>query len=124
LVVSVQAWSILRIARNRFLCRQLDAGRFDARSAVPARAALRALWPAVWRSFLGIVAIVGLNYAGAIFYAQIGDVTSVASYLLAIRLLNAIGALSRAPFYARIPTLVRLHAQGERGQQILTARTG
>jgi hypothetical protein len=91
---------------------------------VPARPALRALWPAAWRSLLGVALIVGANQGGAIFYAQIGEPRTIAIYLLTLRLLETIAAVARTPFYARIPELVRLHAQGSTEQQLAVARTG
>lgn len=124
LVISTQGWLIVRAVRNWMLCRGVDDRAYVALARSSWRPAIRALWPPAWRSFVGVASIVGVNYAGGIFYAQIGEPRLVASYLLAVRLFDALSAVSRAPFYSRIPLLVRLHAQGQQSAQLATARSG
>ncbi|MFN0253197.1 MAG: hypothetical protein ACKV2T_40360 [Kofleriaceae bacterium] len=124
LVISTQGWLLVRAVRNWMLCRRIDDRAYTKLARRPWRPALQTLWPAAWRSFVGVAGILGVNYMGGIFYAQIGEPRLVAGYLLAIRLFDALSSVARAPFYSRIPLLVRLHAQGQTSAQLATARSG
>jgi hypothetical protein len=124
LVAATQTWNLLRAFRNRALCRTVDEGRFASLPRPSPRAVVAAFWPAAWRSGLGVASIYGINQASGVFYAQIAGPRAVASYLLALRLLDLISNTSRAPFYARIPLLARLRALGDHAQQVQVARRG
>jgi hypothetical protein len=81
------------------------------------------LWPTIWRSAVGVIMITGLVQLTAIFYAQVGTVQNVASYLLALNILRMLTQFSQAPFYSKLPLLARLRPGGGlRDQQILAAR--
>jgi len=125
LVVANQTWQILNVYRNRFLSNMVEKGRFKSFSAKTySKYVLNAVWPSAWRSGLGIIMTYGLIQASGIIYAQIGDVTSVATYLLGLRFIQTISTFSQAPFYSRLPLLARLYAEGKTKKLVLQAQKG
>lgn len=123
LVVASQAFAVARLIRCYVIARQIDApGVWTERHA--GRRVLAALWPASWRSSIGTASMFGLQQASGVFYAQIGDPRLVAAYLLALRMLDALSAVARSPFYARIPLLIRLRASGQLDDHEREIRTG
>jgi hypothetical protein len=123
LLAVTQSLALARLARSYVIARKIDAPR-EIWAARKSRRVLAALWPAAWRSSLGVASMFGVQQASGIFYAQIASPQQVASYLLALRLLDALSSIARSPFYARIPRLVRLHATNELAEQRREIRTG
>jgi hypothetical protein len=123
LLAVTQSLALARLVRSYVLARSIDAPR-AIWSRNGARRVLTALWPAAWRSSLGVASMFGVQQASGIFYAQIASPQHVASYLLALRLLDALSAVARSPFYARIPRLVRLHATNEHAEHRREIRAG
>ncbi|EKE03595.1 MAG: hypothetical protein ACD_20C00178G0004 [uncultured bacterium] len=125
LVIANQVWQAISILRNRLLVSSLDldkllkvsVGRFN-------KDVLLAVWPSAWRSGLGILMCYGLIQVSGIIYAQIGDPSSVAAYLLSLRLIQAISQFSQAPFYSKLPLLSRLYADGRHAELLQIARRG
>jgi len=70
-------------------------------------------WTPSWKSMLVIIFSTGIIELSGILYAQVGDPEKIASYLLAIRLINIITNVSKAPFYSKIPYFTTLRAQGD-----------
>lgn len=105
------------------LCARFD--EFDC-SSQRARAwsVVRSAWPAVWRSGLGVSASLGTIQVVGLTYAQIAEPAEVAALLLALRLAQVITLLSQPPFYARIPSMARHWALGERTVFLGIARRG
>lgn len=66
----------------------------------------------------------GLIEASGLIFAQIGTSAAVASYLIALRLIQILSMYSQAPFYSKLPTLARLRAEGKLTQQIQVAHKG
>ena len=66
----------------------------------------------------------GIFQGSGIVYAQFGSASSVASYLLALRIIHVISTISQAPFYTKLPMLARLRSQGDLGQQVQLAKRG
>jgi hypothetical protein len=58
--------------------------------------------------------------ASGLVYAQIGKPGELASFLLAMRLMQAVVQFSQAPFYSKIPAMARSYAQGHR-EAVLSA---
>lgn len=112
LVAVQQAWTVLGVIRNRWLCRQDTEFREGVRSPV-APETLEALWPSAWRSGVGVLTSLGLVQLSGLAYAQVGESAGVASYLLGLRIIQTISQFSQAPFYSKLPTLSRLRAQGQ-----------
>ena len=125
LVIAGQVGTWVQIVRNRWLCHNVDGGRFGTfldRSIH--REVFDAVWPSAWRSALAVFMGFGLLQASGILYAQIGSAAASASYLLAVRMIQAVSAFSQAPFYTKLPSLARLHAEGNHQAQVRMARRG
>jgi O-antigen/teichoic acid export membrane protein len=122
LVCSQQIWVLVSMARNRILCGLVEEGRFNKfqRKAFD-RNIFSAVWPSAWRSGAGIFMSQGLIQASGLIYAQHGSSASVASYLLGLRLVQAISQFSQAPFYSKLPMLSKLRATGNISKQIRLA---
>jgi hypothetical protein len=125
LVVAQQGWLIVNVVRNRYLCGMIENGRyrkFKPGSLHPE--VYQAAWPSAWRSGLGILMSQGLLHASGIMYAQLATSGKLASYLLGLRIIQAVSQASQAPFYSKLPVLARLHAAGKIREQVDTARRG
>lgn len=112
LIITYQVFALLGAARNRWLLQTLHpelkpTTGFD-------KAVFREIWPATWRSGLGVLLSHGLMQLTNFWYAQVAPATQVAAYLLALRLITLISQLSQAPFYSQIPKLARMAAGGAR----------
>jgi len=88
------------------------------------RSVFDAIWPSAWRSAVGVAMSAGIVQLSGILHAQVGKVENVASYLLALRLINTLAAFSQAPFYSKLPFLARLRAEGKPAEQLRMARHG
>ena len=58
----------------------------------------------------------GLVQASGILYAQVGTAASIASYLLALSLIQTVSQFSQAPFYSKLPAFARLFAEGKKSE--------
>jgi O-antigen/teichoic acid export membrane protein len=125
LVIANQGWLILNIWRNYWLCLKVEGGRFrnftDQKIDI---VVFEAVWPSAWRSGLGVFMGYGLVQLSGIIYAQFGTASGVASYLLALRLMQMISQFSQAPFYSKLPLLARLRSEGNLEKQIKVAKRG
>lgn len=125
LVVATQSWTIARIVRDRALCHRIDAGRFRAFSYDGYQPqVLRALWPSAWRTGIGSIMSYGLIYGSNLLVAQSGDTRTVASYLVSMRLVDALSQFSMAPFYSQLPAMARMRAANDLRALLSTARRG
>jgi O-antigen/teichoic acid export membrane protein len=66
----------------------------------------------------------GLVQISGVIYAQFGTTSGVASYLLALRLMQTISQFSQAPFYSKLPLLAKLRSEGNLEQQVKVAKRG
>lgn len=80
------------------------------------------IWPAAWRSGVGVLACTALIQALGVIYAQLAPAAQVASYLLAMRVMQVISQVSMAPFYSRIPEFATLYAKKERSLLLSAAQ--
>ena len=64
-----------------------------------------------WKNGVSGVLSIGLTNFTGLIYAQIGNTSSVNSYLLSLRVLTLLRDFSKAPFYSKIPLLSKLRAQ-------------
>jgi hypothetical protein len=115
LVLATQAWTVVGVWRNRVLSRRVAGGRLALLPA-PSRdpELLRILWPATWRSGVGVLMSFGLIQATGLIQAQLVSPATSASYLLCLRILQQISAFSQAPFYSKLAVLPRLWASQRR----------
>ncbi|MCF2518426.1 hypothetical protein [Dyadobacter sp. CY351] len=113
LVIANQAWVAISVIRNAQLSKYVEDRRLVALDGNKAhdKALLAKIWPTAWKSGLSGFMSNGLNNLTSIAYAQIGDSSSVAAYLLALRLISQIREISMAPFYSKIPLMSRLRMQ-------------
>jgi O-antigen/teichoic acid export membrane protein len=125
LVIANQTWLILNILRNRWLCSTIENGRFQNfthKKIDPI--VFRSVWPSAWRSGLGVFMSYGLVQLSGVIYAQFGTASGVASYLLALRLMQMVSQFSQAPFYSKLPLLAKLRSEGNLEQQMKVAQRG
>lgn len=87
-------------------------------------AVLRVLWPAAWRSGVGVLASHGVVQLSGVAYGQVAPPTEVAAYLIALRVMSLISAFSQAPFYGRLPVLASLYSGGRRDELLHQAASG
>jgi hypothetical protein len=125
LIIANQIWVLLNIIRDRYFCMVVESGRFrNFRKRKIDLTIKNAVWPSAWRSGIGVLMSYGVIQASGLIYAQIGNTANVASYLIALRIINTIRGFSQAPFYSKIPLLSRLRAQGNIVKQISIAKVG
>jgi hypothetical protein len=122
-VLLQQVWVLVALIRNWWLF----AGHVSSMNVLVRRfdkQVFRDLWPGAWRGGLGIAMSAGLIQASGLVYAWLAPASQAASYLLALRLIQAVSQISQAPFYSKLPLLTRLRAQGQLDQQLQLARRG
>lgn len=123
LVLTFHAGLLVNALVNRHLaCSGPDRQRWRALARRDPETWLR-VWPAAWRSGLGVLMMFGTVQASGLFYAQVGAVGQVAAYLLALRLVDALMMIARVPFYVQIPGFARLFAAGHEGELVSRARS-
>lgn len=125
LVVANQIWIIINVLRNYWLCQIVENGHFKQFQDLGIdQEIIKYIWPSAWRTALGVFMGYGLTQASGIFYAQISSAENVASYLLALRLIEMVSVFSQAPFYSKLPLLAKLRSQGQISQQVKIAQKG
>lgn len=116
-----QFWLAFAAWRNRRLMWRLHA----ACLALPPRRdgqVLAIVWPATWRTAVGVMSSQGLLQASGLIYGQWASPAALAAYLLALRLLTLISQFSQVPLYSHLPTLGAAHASGRTGTMLQDAR--
>ena len=125
LVLAHQSWQLLNILRNRWLSGVVENGHFKSFAREKKnKKVFDAVWPSAWRSGVGHFMTYGLVQASGVLYAQVGTAASVTSYLLALRLIQTVSQFSQAPFYSKLPVLVRLFAEGKKDELVVLAKKG
>ena len=125
LVVAHQGWQVLNILRNRWLSSVVEDGRFKSFARKKKnKKVFDAIWPSAWRSGVGHFMSYGLIQASGVMYAQVGTASGVASYLLALRLIQTVSQFSQAPFYSKLPVLARLFAEAKKDELVTLAKRG
>ncbi|QXE25381.1 hypothetical protein B6N60_04096 [Richelia sinica FACHB-800] len=125
LVIANQIWLIINFLRNRWLCQIVEEGRFQKFSSHEFdQTVFRGVWSSAWRSGVGVFMGYGLVQLSGIFYAQVSSASEVASYLLALKLIQVITQFSQAPFYSKIPMMARLRSEGNLEKQVSVAKRG
>ncbi len=125
LVLIMQFWAVIGVGRNWYLCKKVLKKDFVAFNENKVdKTILIFLWPKVWRSGLGVFIARGMVEASGFVYAQISIPGKIASYLLALRIIQIISQLSQAPFYSKIPKLASLYAEGKITELVEFAKRG
>jgi hypothetical protein len=123
LICVMQAWVVFNMWRNQRLLKHIR----PELSKAPSRAhplVLSALWPATWRSGVGILMSQGIIQASGVVYSQLASAAEVASYLLALRVITTISQFSQAPFYSKLPQMAVLYTQHKQEHMLQLARRG
>lgn len=123
LVISNQAWLVFNALRLRRLLYATHPGLRHA-PRKPEPTVMRVLWPAAWRSGIGMLMSNGVVQLSGVLYSQVAPAAEVAAYLLALRIMTVVTQFSAAPFYSKLPTLAEMHARGERQAQLQLAQRG
>ena len=123
LVASYQVWVLFNALRNRRLM-QLNFPALMAAAPKADRAVLRTMWPATWRSGVGVLMSMGVVQASGVAYSQVAAPADVAAYLLALRVITVISQFAQAPFYSKLPQLAKLHVAQQRQAQLALAQRG
>ncbi len=123
LVISNQLWLLFNAWRLRQL---LYATMPELRQApsTPHPEVMSSLWPAAWRSGIGMLMSNGIIQFSGVMYSQIAPATEVAAYLLALRIMTVVTQFSAAPFYSKLPRLAELQASGQKDEQLRLAKRG
>lgn len=114
LIVSNQVWQIASFFRLRWLAgrvaRELGntpgSGRFN-------RDLFRSIWPASWRSLVGVVTSNGVTAGTGLIFAQFFAAKPLAEFLFGLRIMSIAAEISRAPFYSKLPVFNSLRARAE-----------
>ncbi|PWJ60394.1 hypothetical protein CLV98_101578 [Dyadobacter jejuensis] len=107
LMIASQFWLLAGALRDFILCRRVENGLFknvSIRQPVGMEF-LKKIWTPAWRSGISGLMSGGVTSMTSLVYAQFGSSVSVASYLLALRIMSQIREVSMAPFYSKIPLL-------------------
>lgn len=123
LVAAYQGWLIVAALRNRWLLRQFHPELFK-QAPGRHREALAVMWPAAWRSGVGVVMSHGLVHASSVIYSQLAPAAETAAYLIALRIVMVISQFAQAPFYSKLPRLAELQAGGRQAEQLVLAQRG
>lgn len=123
LVAVYQFWTVCNTLRNVSLLKKLHPALLGPRPCADPEV-LKILWPATWRSGLGVLFSQGIIQASGLVYSQLAVAADVASYLLALRFITTISQFSQAPFYSKLPRLGALQATGNRAEQLHIAQQG
>jgi hypothetical protein len=125
LVIGNQLWIFMHIIINRYLARNIYNGKFSTINLFRLdKKTLNDIWPSTWRSGIGILMSHGVLQISGIIYSNIGSAKDVASYLLALRLMQNIKSVAMAPFYSKLPLLAQLRAKGKFNKQLEIAKRG
>ncbi len=123
LVISNQLWLLFNTWRLRRLLYTFMPALRQAPST-PHPDVMQSLWPAAWRSGIGMLMSNGIIQFSGVMYSQVAPAAEVAAYLLALRIMTVVTQFSAAPFYSKLPRLAELQASGHRDEQLALAKRG
>lgn len=126
LVIVNQFWIIVVVVRDIYLCRKIDGGIYNevAKKLPFDKQIFQQVWQPAWRSGISGFMSVGLTNLTGLIYAQVGNSAEVASYLLALRIINQIKEVSMAPFYSKLPVLAMLRVKSNLVELVRVCKRG
>jgi len=125
LVIVEKIWVIINLLRNYYLAGHINSGRLhEFKKQAFDIILFKKVWKPAWRSGASSLMSIGLTNLTGIFYAQIGTTASVASYLLALKIITQIRDVSMAPLYSKIPLMAKLRAENNIVNLAKVARRG
>jgi len=123
LVIAHQGWQLLNIVRNWWLSGVVESGHFKKFvRGKKNKEVFAAVWPSAWRSGMGHFMTYGFVQASGVLYAQVGSPAGVASYLLALRLIQTVNQFSQAPFYSKLPVFARFFSENKKSELVALAK--
>jgi len=125
LVIAEQAWRVISVIRNAYLCQRVCYGRyFEIKGRGIDPHVFGVVWPSAWRSGLGTLMSAGVQEASGFLYAQVASPGMLTSYLLALRLMRLLSGICQAPFYSKLPLLARLWAERNHARLVEVSKRG
>jgi len=124
IVVSTQIGVLVNAWVNRKLAISVSSPQEWSDRPIVDRDIMDAVWPAAWRSGIGVLMSAGVIQGTGVMYAQLSTPEESAPYLLALRLIQSIRTFSNVPFYTRLPSLARKYAEGRLDRIVDIARVG
>lgn len=124
LVVTLQAGSIIGVVVTRGQAIRYSPDASWSESPIANREVMDVVWPAAWRSGLGITMTFGVIQGIGIGYAQFAPPAHSAAFLLAQRVVRMLSSFANAPFYTRLPHMSRLYAEDRWPELVESARGG
>lgn len=116
--------ALVATAVNAALAVRVAPRRAWTAPAIADAQTMRSVWPAAWRSGLGVALTFGAIRGSGVVYAQLVPMAEAGPYLLAQRLMQALSDFANVPFYTRLPTLARLYAENRREELVRNASAG
>jgi len=126
LVIVNQTWVLIVAIRDWHLCFKIEDGLYSklSRSLPFDKDFFKLVWQPAWRSGISFVMSLGLTNLTGIVYAQIADTSAVASYLLALRILNQIKDISMAPFFSKLSLMAIYRVKGDQKSLVEIIKRG
>lgn len=126
LVIANQIWVIINVVRNKILLGYANKGSFKLLQTKHEfdKPLFKKIWEPAWKSGISGIMSNSLSNFMSIIYAQVGNSVSVASYMLALRLIGVVKDISVAPYYTKLPSFAMLYSQGKKEQFMQLAQKG
>jgi hypothetical protein len=125
LVTVTQFWQIVGFFRLRWLAgRVLRELPYDPAASSYSPTIFHAIWPASWKSFVGVAASNGIMSASGLLFAQKVTGAPLAEFLFGLRVMGIVSEVSRAPLYTKLPHFNALRVKGELASLSTAAQTG
>lgn len=126
LIIVNQVWLLIATFRDYYLCRKVEDGLYlkVSKPLTFDKEIFSVIWQPAWRSGISGLMSIGLTNVTGLIYAQIGSTASVASYLLALRIITQIRDVSMAPFYSKLPLMAMLRAKNDLETLIKVVKKG
>lgn len=110
-----QAPLLANLGLNAMLARNDQRSRLASQEPnVPSSEVIAQLWPAMWRSSLGVSVYLLATQGAGLLYARVGPPSEVAAYLFAMSLIRPMAQFAQAPFFTKLPAFAALQAAGDR----------
>lgn len=129
LVFAIMGTAMLNLFFSRYVVSQLIRERCGLETltkikirAKEFRQIWMIIWPAAWRSGLGILLSAGIVQGSGVVVTHLTEATVAGSYLLALHLMRGINMFAQSPFYSRIPELGKLYAEGNKTALLFLAQ--
>ena len=123
LIFVEKTWIVINLYRNIYLSKNINENKISTFKSWGADIIFRKkLFSLAWKNGISSFLSIGLTNFTGIIYAQIGNTSSVNSYLLALRVLNLLRDFSKGPFYSKIPLLTKLRAAAKISELALVSK--